>query len=221
MRPTTNTYIKIAVVVPTCDKERKPFLNFLLKRIKNQTRRADHVFIIDHPNKGGIDITDRFKLGMDKAFDAGCDFIICMEDDDYYPLTYIGNMERAWLQNDKPQIIGHFQTINYNIRDNTYRVVNRSDRASAYCTAVGRNVNFDIREQIWDVAAWMKNDGVLVNIQPSPVGIKHGTGMTGGHTQSICTLKDTDKSILRKIVDKEAFEFYEKIRRDKCAYSGV
>ena len=202
---------KIAVVIPTCNKDRKPFLDFLLSRIQRQTQRPDHVIVVDYPNGGGVDITDRFKLGMNKAFDIGCDLVISMEDDDYYPLTYVRAITQAWVYNEKPQIIGHFQTINYNIRDNTYRVVNRSDRASAYCTAVGRNVNFDIREQIWDVAAWMKNDGVLVNIQPPPVGIKHGIGMTGGHTQSICTLKDTDKSILRKIVDKEAFEFYEKI----------
>ena len=202
---------KMAVVIPTCNKDRKPFLDFLLSRIQRQTQRPDHVIVVDYPNGGGVDITDRFKLGMNKAFNIGCDLVISMEDDDYYPLTYVRAITQAWVYNEKPQIIGHFQTINYNIRDNTYRVVNRSDRASAYCTAVGRNVNFDIREQIWDVAAWMKNDGVLVNIQPPPVGVKHGIGMTGGHTQSICTLKDTDKSILRKIVDKEAFEFYEKI----------
>lgn len=201
--------MKTAIVIPTCNKDRKPFLDFLLSRIQRQTQRPDHVIVVDYPNGGGVDITDRFKLGMNKAFNIGCDLVISMEDDDYYPLTYVRAITQAWVYNEKPQIIGHFQTINYNIRDNTYRVVNRSDRASAYCTAVGRNVNFDIREQIWDVAAWMKNDGVLVNIQPPPVGIKHGIGMTGGHTQSICTLKDTDKGILRKIVDKEAFEFYE------------
>ena len=202
---------KIAVIIPTCDEARKPFLDFLMDRLARQTKKPDHVIVVDYQNNGSIDITDRFKKGLNDAISLGCELIISMEDDDYYPLSYIERLEKAWIDNGKPKIIGHKQTINYNIIHNTYRVVDRLDRASAYCTAVSKDVNFDIKDQIWDYEAWRINKGKLVSILPPPVGIKHGVGMTGGHEQSVCDCYDFDHKILKSIVDSESYEFYQKL----------
>ena len=96
--------------------------------------------------------------------------------------------------------------------DNSYRIVDRGTHCSAYCTAMSRDVNFDIKDDIYDTELWEKNpDGVMVVINPAPVGIKHGIGMTGGHNHSTCDEKDTNREKLRELVDKEAFDFYERL----------
>ena len=202
----------VGVVIPTCNPDRKPLLDFVLDRLKRQTLKANHVIVVDYEGKGGIDLRERYVKGVNEAFDRGCDFVISMEDDDYYPLTYIEDMVRAWEQAGRPAVIGHKQTINYNVFDSTYRVVNRDSFCSAYCTAVGRGVNLNLTEDIYDVELWRINAGaVMVTIDPPPVGIKHGIGMTGGHVHS--TLSETDDgSFLRKLVDKEAYEFYNELR---------
>ena len=198
----------VGVVIPTCNPDRKPMLDFVLERMNEQSRKPDHIIVVDYPNTGGVDITDRMKKGLAEAWEKGCDFVLSIEDDDYYPITYVEDMLRAWIQKGKPPLIGHRQTINYNIFDSTYRVVDRDTFCSAFCTAFGRDVNFDIEDNIWDVEAWRKNPaGVMTTIDPPPVGIKHGIGMTGGHEHSTCSNKD-DGTMLKKLVDKKALNFY-------------
>ena len=198
----------VGVVIPTCNPDRKPMLDFVLERMNEQSRKPDHIIVVDYPNTGGVDITERMKKGLSEAWEKGCDFVLSIEDDDYYPITYVEDMLRSWIQKGRPPLIGHRQTINYNIFDSTYRVVDRDTFCSAFCTAFGRDVNFDIEDNIWDVEVWRKNPaGVMTTIDPPPVGIKHGIGMTGGHEHSTCSNKD-DGTMLKKLVDKKALNFY-------------
>jgi hypothetical protein len=208
----------IAIVIPTCDEARKPFLNYLESRIAQQTIRVNHYVKVDYPNEGGIDLSARYKQGIKKAIELGATFILLFEDDDYYPLNYVENMYKAWVKSGKPDIIGHKETIDYNIMISRYRKIVRSNFCSCRCTAVSNKVKYDICPDnvvTYDGELWKANKGAMVIVEPAPIGIKHNIGMTGKRKQSVCTIPDVNNTYLKQIVDKESFEFYTSIKHGR------
>jgi glycosyltransferase involved in cell wall biosynthesis len=208
---------KVGIVIPTCSKERKLFVDFLESRLQKQTVKPDVIAKIDYPNTTTKpDLAKRYREGAKKCFDAGCDFVLFIEDDDYYPLTYIEEMTKAWEDAERPCLIGHDETIYYHILSKGYKYHSTTlKHTSAFCTgitkkvAMGAKVCADTNAFI-DIALWNRNKGVQVHLEHPPIGIKHGIGKTGGafHDDKRYKLYDSNCSLLKTLVDEEAFEFY-------------
>ena len=211
---------KVGVVIPTCSEERKQFLKFTEKRISEQTRTPDVILKIDYPNKTGkSDISKRYKEGFKQLFEQGCDLVFLIEDDDYYPKTYIEEMLFYWENNNKPAMIGCSETIYYHIMNKGFRKMITTARASAFCTAVSRKVKYNIpnKTPFFDISLWKLNSGDLVKLKNKPIGIKHGLGLSGGNGHKAKMYKefdDVNQTKLRSWIDDEAFELYTNIVND-------
>ena len=224
---------KIGVIIPTCSPERKELLAFVEKRMAGQTLQADYIFKIDYPNQTDKpDLVKRYKDGFQKCKEAGCDFVLLVEDDDYYPLTYIQDMYDEWIKNDKPLIIGNKKTTYYHIQSRKYLVLKTEIHSSAHCTGLSIDAKVDVIEGnssvFYDIKLWQENKGVLIDLKNPVISIKHGLGRIGGngHTAKGFTyrLTDNDWSVLRGLVDTQGFLFYVNFRKhlfsmDKCRYN--
>ncbi len=209
---------KVAVVIPTCDPARKPFIDFLEARLLRQTRQPNMVIKIDYPNSNGKpDLAKRYREGCKKAFDAGMDLVVFMEDDDFYPLTYIEDMTKAWEKEGRPAAIGHTNTRYYHLGVKGYKDWGKQPHASAHCTAVSKQANLSVCKDDYisfDIALWKENkSAVKTMLDRFPVSIKHGIGMTAGRKHVVTKYKhfDEDLSVLKQWVDAEAFQFYQTI----------
>ena len=213
---------KIAVAIPTCSKERWKFVKNLEDRIKWQSRMPDLVMWVNFPKRGTKpDLSLRNKIAVQKAWEYQCDLVIFMEDDDYYPLTYIEEMEQAWLQAGRPILIGHNQTTYYHI--GTRNIKEHSSHlkhASMFCTAVAPGINMEVcaNDHLYmDLRLWGGNKGVLISLPTPPLGIKHGIGAceTKAHQRNGSTKwtkkDDVTLAYLRNWVDEESFEFYKQM----------
>jgi hypothetical protein len=209
---------KIGVVIPTCNKDRKQFLSFLLNRLQRQSRNADSINVVGYPNIKNInDLYERYLHGITELIYEGCNFIIFMEDDDYYPLTYIKDIYDKWIERNRPIIVGNSPTRYYHILNNTYRIYPDLAWCSAHCTAVSSLVklNFPHGDKIeFDKKLWEYNTGEKICMDRFMVSIKHGIGMTAGRIHQTKNMKpDHDMRVLKSWVDKEAFDFYMEIKR--------
>lgn len=208
---------KIGIVIPTCSAERKPFLEFVLKRMNAQTMRPDHIALIDFIKQSKApDLVMRYKIGIKECIDNGCSFILFIEDDDYYPIIYIESMYNLWLDNNRPKIIGCNKTIYYHLFTKGWQIINTSKHASAHGTAVSKDVNYMLcrNDSIYfDIELWKenRNDSKLVYFPDHCISIKHGIGACGGggHNGKIYKTFDNDLyEKLQSLLDKEGFEFY-------------
>ncbi|MFP4018064.1 MAG: class I SAM-dependent methyltransferase [Bacteroidales bacterium] len=210
---------KIGVVTPTRSSERKPFLDFLEKRIYGQTKQVDKWYLVDYPNNTQTpDLSKRYKKGITKAIEDKCNLIFFMEDDDYYPYTYIEELFEEWEKNGRPTIIGVADTIYFHLKHDKFALFSQKNRTSAFETAITPNAVYDqFSDDIinYDIKLWKANQpgGVLVEIPNRPIGIKHGIGLIGGsyHTESKYKT-DTSHMKLEDFVDEEAYNFYQKIK---------
>lgn len=208
--------VKVGVITPTCSPERKPFVDFLHKQMKRQTVQPNWWYIIDYPNETGqMDLTKRYKQAMNMAFNDGMDLVLFMEDDDYYPTTYIEDMVDNWIQAGMPHIIGVKHTVYYHLKNKRFRIFNRDDHCSAFCTGVAKGVKYDIapdNSKMYDVKLWRANANSRAQIElpigRKPVGIKHGIGMTGGGFHNEARYPESSHQTLADYVDKQALEFY-------------
>ena len=207
--------LKIGVVLPTCSPERHLFVKFAEKRISEQTRKVDYLCKVDFPNVDGkFDLVSRYQKGIKECFAKGCSFIVFWEDDDFYPKTYIAEMEQAWKANGEPVLMGCNTTRYYHIFSRGYCSMAPKSHSSAHCTAVGLGVNYKVgvdTNPFYDIALWRANKGVLVGIDNPPVSIKHNLGLSGGkgHVGLGYRAYDSeDFQILKRWVDEEAFNLY-------------
>lgn len=214
--------MKIGVLIPTLG-DRSDFLKFCLSRLKNQTKKADEIALINYKNISGlVDISQRYKVGIKYLIEKGCDLIIFWEDDDYYPLTYIEETVRLWLKHGKPVIFGCKNTVYYHCPSRQYLTTSPM-HSSAYCTSVSKYIKYDVcgdNEAYYDVNLWRKNKGIQVKYNKMPIGIKHGEGKCGGsgHRPRAGYYRNSDRSLtyLKENTDEEAFEFYvNKFYKDK------
>lgn len=210
---------KIGIVIPTCSPERKPFLDFVLARMQKQTRKPDFIALMNDPKIGKTpDLAKRYKEGIEKCVLNGCDFILFIEDDDYYPLDYIETMYTLWKQNNRPDIIGCNQTIYYHLFEKGWNILHTTRHASAHGTAVSANVKYKTCKDTniyFDMDLWKENEthSKLVFFEGHCISMKHGIGLCGGagHTSTRYSHKDIDFEKLKTFVDEEAFKFYMRI----------
>jgi glycosyltransferase involved in cell wall biosynthesis len=214
--------LKFAAVIPT--RGRDIFLNKCLEYVQRQTRKADHVIVVDYPAKdSSIDIVPRYMEGFKKAFDLyGCDLAICIEDDDWYSDKYFEFICNEWERNLRPDVLGINHTIYYNIISNEYTILKHPGRASMMSMAVSPKVlemdwcadNYAYLDfHIWTKVKTLKKISVQDRENLS-IGIKHGKGLCGGggHVQGWkhYTDKDMDWSFFKSIVNND-INFYQNV----------
>ena len=210
--------MKVAVVIPTRN-DRPLFMNHCLYLLNRQTLKPDVIEIVnERPKSLEVDITYRYRIGCERAFDKGSDLAIFIEDDDWYSDKYIETIVHKWKENKKPHLFGLNSTVYYNIVNNKFKYLGHSGRASMMSTALSKDAVVkwgDDNYAYTDVILWRQLKGVAIDIKDRLcLGIKHGTGICGGGGHDLNWAHydqlDADKSYLRSIVDDYSFEFYNK-----------
>jgi hypothetical protein len=185
----------------TLTYDRPKFLAWCKKRISEQTLKPS-VSIFE---EGEGTIAEKYIKGITRCINWGCELIILIEDDDYYPKDYIETLHRAWVLHKKPLLIGAKETIYYNIFTQRYSVFTQK-HSSAFSTGLSKDALFRLNKNYYDVELWKANGGVQVPI--FPVGIKHGFGRCGGKGHEM-NLENADKDMnfFKSMVDKEYYEW--------------
>lgn len=209
--------IKAAVICPHQDKKRRRFLQRFKYYIERQTRQPDELIIVDDQTGMQQDLTKRIKIGIDRAFEAGCNIALVMEDDDWYHPDYIKHTINNWIEFGKPDLVGQGYTDYYHIGVQKYTRLNHPGRASLMSTLINLESIYDFKfppddHVFLDVKLWKQLKGkTFIPAKPIAVGIKHGIGNTGGkgHDRNWSMYqKDSDFSVLKALIGKDA-EFYE------------
>lgn len=196
--------------------DRGQFLDFCRHQIDRFVRQPKHkIFVTEPPTSDKVDLTKRIKMGIQAAKGLGIDIIYIVESDDWYDKHYIG---RHWIGDN--DFIGSSKTVYYHIFNKSYTVHSHPNHSSLFCTAfrISALENF-----IWppddtvflDIDLWrhaIKGGNYILRDEPIGVGIKHGIGKCAGnghraHYQDV----DKDGSILRGLVDREAYAFYQSL----------
>ena len=211
-----NNY-KIGIVIPTCSPERKEMLDWVISRMERQTTPPDYIALMDYEKvRKGPDLAERYKHGVADCFERGCDFVLFIEDDDYYPLDYIETMFSLWIQNNKPHVIGCSETTYYHIFSRGWQNMKTTEHSSAHGTAVGRGVDMSGCKDdnlYFDIELWKRNskNSKLVYFPNHCISIKHGIGLCGGggHTHTHYRNQDDEQfSKLKVLLDEDGFNFY-------------
>lgn len=211
LRRKNKSALTCAVIIPTRG-DRNKFLDHALRMINRQTIMPQDVIIIDHEPKGeGKDLTERYRIGYERA--KMYDVVICWEDDDYYYPTYIERILKLWEQNTDLELIGSLSTTYYHIFDKKYRVIPTKNHSSMMNTSIrgGLDIDWPSDDTVFlDIKLWAKMKGKLFDIGDLMTGIKHGIGLCGGigHNGKICNIDDSNGNYLRGLVDSQSFEFY-------------
>ena len=212
--------MKIGAIIPTRG-DRKIFLDYAVKQIKQQTKTVDEIIIVnDAPLSPRKDITWRYKIGFKRAIEKGCNLMFFWEDDDWYDPTYVQWMYDSWVSSNRPMLFGIGETYYYHIGIDKCHHMDHPGRASAFCTAVTP----DIARFMWprddepflDLKLWRAFRGTSVKFKNKvvAVGIKHGIGLTGGggHEKNFRFYNGPDSSKwFTETVDENSRQFYKNI----------
>jgi hypothetical protein len=214
--------MKICVIIP--DRGDRPkFMENCIRMMKNQTIQPDEIIHANwQPKTNKCDITERYRVSYESATQRGIfDFILFIENDDFYCTKYIETMCEKWISEGKPDMLGTSYTIYYNINKRASFVFNHLQRASAMNTLIvpGLPINWSKikdHDPYTDLFLWMRVPN-LKRIIFTPksiisIGIKHGVGMPGGighvdHFEKFIN-PDPNFDFLKTNMDSESFNFY-------------
>lgn len=214
--------MKVGVLIPTL-KTRSRFLKHSLSLLGEQSYQPTDVLVLDDepPFKAANDIAWKYKIGINRLKESGCDLIIFWEDDDWYRYDYIDTMIKNWVLTGKPTVFGISKTIYYNIVKRRYSLLGHNGRASMMSMLVTNDFTpywEDVRDQYIDMDIWKKSNykkissDVMTFAKPLSVGIKHGIGNCGGGGHFWDDKKfqydDKDLHYLSSVVDPDSLEFY-------------
>lgn len=186
--------MKIAVVTPTLG-DRQQFMVVLEKMIQSQTIQPDiHIIVDDEHYVQYPDVTWRYKQAFTRAFEAGADIVLPMEDDDWYASDYIEQMCNKWIEHGKPHMLGIDHTIYYHLRLRRYAYLKHPGRASTMSMLITKELEIAWCEESYpfiDYYMWTKmpcRSKVAFPMDRNiSIGIKHGIGKVagGGHRSNI------------------------------------
>lgn len=199
--------------------DRKELLNFCMGRLADMNELPNspvrNYIMAGTPIDEKIDLVRRVRNAVEWAEADGIDFVFIIEDDDFYPMNYFS----LFGDLDNVDFVGFSDTKYYNLKTRTYQRFDHPERSSLFTTGFRISAldifNWPKDDYKWlDVALWdyanrAKKRIKLLKDNPC-VGIKaHGMGLCAGKGHVI-PLKntDTDLSVLKGAMDKEAFEFY-------------
>jgi hypothetical protein len=216
---------KIGVIIPTRN-ERPPMLKHLLDvQIPSQVFKPDKIYLIDSsiikPQRNIVDLAERLIAGIDMAIKDCVDLLFIMEDDDYYPETYL-------IPLDGTDFIGIEKTVYYHLLRKRYITLEHKDRSSLFCTAfslcAGNGFALWIQNNwqrikynpyldlyLWNYAKEYDYRRLFIKPKKILIGIKHGIGLCGGnaHTDNFQYNRiDYGYNWLRSKVRPESFQLY-------------
>jgi hypothetical protein len=211
--------MKACIIMPDrCD--RPEFFAFAVKQINRMGFGKDAFIMNERPRSNETDLVWRIKEGIKMAKSDGFDFVIVIENDDFYPNEYLLELHDYWNYD----FVGFSTTTYYNIKARTWQKFNHPGRSSLFCTgfrisALSDNFWNRIKDnerfldiKIWEEANRTGSKMLLMPENPC-IGIKHGVGKTGGkgHVMDLEN-RDPEMKWLRDHTDDEAFEFYKDLR---------
>lgn len=180
-----------------------------------------YIFICDWtPTSIKKDITQRYRIAYNMVSQLNIDCIFFMENDDWYSDNYLESMLSEWEKAGKPNLFGIDYTIYYHVGLRAWRKFEHLKRASMMNTLIKPSLNIDWckdDEPYTDLHIWLKQPSLskaLISPEfPLSIGIKHGTGLSGGnyHTNNLKHYHQADEDLkfLSGIVDKDSLKFYE------------
>tara|TARA_R100000664_G_C2719321_1_gene113364 strand:+ start:144 stop:806 length:663 start_codon:yes stop_codon:yes gene_type:complete len=181
---------KVALITPTRG-DRPLFKDQYWKIIENQTRKPDEVIVVDYPPiSDKKDLSARYRKGIKTAEEKGCNIALLWEDDDWYHPEYIEWILNQWEKNKYPDVLGVEETYYYHIKVNKFKHLTHGGRSSAFCCLLklpykhsyphDENIWFDLHLFKNHAKKHLKTKTVKFNDKIYAIGIKHGTGVTGG-----------------------------------------
>jgi hypothetical protein len=220
--------MKVGIVVPTRG-DRPEFLNHCKKQIHRQTYCPDEVIFVDHEpaRRDLVDLTGRYRLGISKARQKGCNFIAFWEDDDWYDEKYLEWMITSWKNNGRPEILGISSSFYFNLKSMRGARFDHSGRSSMFCTclSIGENkwngLSWPLdNERFLDLWIWRKwqlsKVAIPFNEKIYTIGIKHGVGLTGGGGHNVDAnfyandyTDNYNKDWLKSKIDPFSYQFYQ------------
>lgn len=215
---------KIGALIPTRG-DRGPLLNFALRQLERQTKRVDHIEIVNDAPKSASqkDITWRYRVGLERMFAKGVETVFLIEDDDWYADNYIEKMLEQWTYLGQPEVFGLGDTYYYHLGLRGYNQHLHSGRASAFCTLITKAGAEKMRwpadtYAFTDIEIWKQLQGkTFLMARPIAIGMKghqNGTlfgGMGHSNNKKLYTNRDENMEWLKRHVDEESFTFYSNI----------
>lgn len=204
--------MKIATITPTRG-DRAELFNFCTQQLSRQTLQPNNVITVPFsPSDDQPDLVKRVKHGYQLAKEKGIDYIVFIEDDDFYPDTYLANIDYNY------DFFGYSDTIYYNLRNRTYAKFEHPNRSSLFCTGckvsalesfnwpADNSVFLDLK--LWHYAVQRRKRIKLLPNNPC-LGIKHNVGLCGGKAHKWKMVnEDPNLKYLESRVDGRAFGFY-------------
>lgn len=212
---------KIVLITP--DRNDRPeLLEHCKYQMERQTMKCEHLIINYEGKPGVVDIVPRVKEGIRQATELRADYLLIIENDDYYPDNYVETMAK-YLK--RFGIVGSDRTIYYSLQFNCLKVLGHPGRASLFLTGfeIDCMKHFPWPDETmlyFDIYLWQRisaRRGFAHFICP-PVGMKHGSGFTPGNFHNGVVngksmkgmIEDPQRKWLQGHVRKESFEFYQK-----------
>ncbi len=219
----------------TPDRNDRPeFTAHCLFQMEKQTIKPGNHFLINYkPKDDKPDLITRIRAGVELAKRAGYEIVFIIENDDYYPDTYLENMIEAFNTSPEIEAVGWFETLYYHIGAQKYKLHKHPERASLFCTAfkISALEGFkwpESTEVFLDLVLWshFKRYALLTqqNNKPIPIGIKHGLGLCGGngHNSELPYYTESDPSFIKlaEMVRNESFQFYKSIVNNQLSINN-
>jgi glycosyltransferase involved in cell wall biosynthesis len=216
--------MKTAVVVPTRG-DRPEFLSHCRRQIHKQTLPPDEIIFVDYRpvKKEAVDLTARYRRGIEEARRKGCSLIFFWEDDDWYDKNYLEWMVDAWTRNERPEVLGIETSYYFNLRSMKGTRFDHPHRSSMFCTAL------HIEEHAWGKLTWPPDHERFLDLwiwrkwqvrkatvnfvnKIYTIGIKHGIGLTGGGGHNVDAAfyhgSAYDENWLRSHIDDQSYQMY-------------
>lgn len=213
---------KLAALVPTRG-DRPELLKRCLHYMSRQTQDHELILVDFEPTRTHVDITMRYRKGLEQARREKFDLVAFIEDDDYYHPEYLEWGVRKWEELERPNVFGIPYTYYYHIVSRRWVRLDHPGRSSAMCTFVEPR---SVLNMLWphesnpfiDLHLWHQMGGLTaVPERVLSVGIKHGIGMAGGSAHAPDWIgydhDDKDGNFLKSLVGAEDAKFYSEFLR--------
>jgi hypothetical protein len=194
--------------------DRKELTEHCLWQLSRMTIKPDVIYHMNYqPESERFDLTERVKRGWLQAKADGIDWCFITENDDAYDSLYFNQHLKEGVENI--DFSGDDHSVYYNIKNRTWKVLSHAGRASLFTTGFRTLAMNDFRwpndnSPFLDIKIWEYADNYRkAFVDTGAVGIKHAIGKCGGKGHKM-VLENSDPELdhLRRIVDKESFEFY-------------
>lgn len=176
--------LNIATVTP--DRPGREFFRPICEHyIERQTLQPDFSIFVDWEGDGSSDLILRCMHGVAEALDMGADFILFIENDDWYHPRYVEFMAEAFIANDMPHAVGIDNSTYFHLHSYRLHEQAHPGRASLCATGLSRAFfqyfNWNMAtEPFLDLAVWKQAKTKAFISDRLVVGLKHGIGYAGG-----------------------------------------